>query len=60
MARYNLTVPDELADWLDDQDRLSPSGLLQDAIKREKQKEQAYASNHSCPECGEQLPQDQQ
>lgn len=38
MARYNVTVPDDLAEWLDEQARLSPSGLLQDAIRAEKQK----------------------
>ena len=36
MARYNVTVPDDLAEWLDEQARLSPSGLLQDAIRAEK------------------------
>lgn len=36
MDRYNVTVPDDLAEWLDEQARLSPSGLLQDAIRAER------------------------
>lgn len=32
-CRYNVTVPDELGDWLDNQPHLSPSGLLEKAIR---------------------------
>ena len=37
--RYTVTVPDEDADWLDSQPHLSPSGLLQKAIKEQREVE---------------------
>lgn len=37
--RYTVTVPDELAEWLDNQPHLSPSGLLQKAIREQREKE---------------------
>ncbi|WP_276310059.1 hypothetical protein [Halonotius pteroides] len=37
--KYTVTVPDEQGEWLDEQPHLSPSGLLQKAIKDQRQKE---------------------
>lgn len=37
--KYTVTVPDELGAWLDDQPHLSPSGLLQKAIREQRKKE---------------------
>jgi 5-methylcytosine-specific restriction endonuclease McrA len=37
--RYTVTVSDELGEWLDDQPHLSPSGLLQKAIREQREKE---------------------
>ena len=37
--KYTVTVPDEQREWLDDQPHLSPSGLLQKAIKDQREKE---------------------
>jgi hypothetical protein len=37
--RYTVTVPDEQAEWLDDQPHLGPSGLLQKAIRDQRRKE---------------------
>lgn len=39
VRRYTVTVPDELGEWLDDQPHLSPSGLLQKAIREQREKE---------------------
>lgn len=36
--RYTVTLPDEQKEWLDDQPHLSPSGLLQKAIREEQRK----------------------
>ncbi|WP_265338445.1 hypothetical protein [Haladaptatus pallidirubidus] len=37
--RYTVSVPDELGEWLDDQPHLSPSGLLQKAIREQQEAE---------------------
>ena len=36
---YTVTVPDEQAEWLDDQPHLDPSSLLQQAIREQRQRE---------------------
>jgi hypothetical protein len=37
--KYTVTVPEDLDEWLDDQPHLSPSGLLQKAIRDQQEKE---------------------
>jgi transitional endoplasmic reticulum ATPase len=37
--KYTVTVPDEQAEWLDDQPHRDPSGLLQQAIREQRRKE---------------------
>ena len=39
VARYTVTLPDEQKEWLEDQPHLSPSGLLQKAIRDEQERE---------------------
>jgi len=39
MARVNVTVPDDYKEWLDQQPHLSASGLLQKAIKDQRELE---------------------
>jgi hypothetical protein len=39
VRRYTVTVSDELGAWLDDQPHLSPSGLLQKAIREQREME---------------------
>lgn len=39
VRRYTVTVSDDLGEWLDDQPHLSPSGLLQKAIREQREKE---------------------
>lgn len=39
VRRYTVTVPDDLGEWLDAQPHLSPSGLLQKAIREQREKE---------------------
>jgi hypothetical protein len=36
---YTVTVPDDQAEWLDDQPHLDPSGLLQQAIREQRHRE---------------------
>jgi transitional endoplasmic reticulum ATPase len=38
---YTVTIPDEQAEWLDDQPHLDPSGLLQQAIREQQRRETA-------------------
>ena len=37
--RYTVTVSDDEGEWLDAQPHLSPSGLLQKAIREQQRKE---------------------
>jgi hypothetical protein len=39
VRRYTVTVSDDLGEWLDDQPHLSRSGLLQKAIREQREKE---------------------
>lgn len=42
--RYTVTVSDELGEWLEEQPHLSTSGLLQKAIREQREKEEIYDS----------------
>jgi hypothetical protein len=39
VRRYNVSVPDLMGDWLDEQPHLNPSGLLQTAVREQMKKE---------------------
>lgn len=59
MARMNVTVPDEQKEWLNQQPQLNASGLLQKAIRGERERGSpadapAEAIGHNCPVCGRQ------
>lgn len=41
MARINVTVPDDDKKWLDEQPHINASGLLQKAIREQRQLEEA-------------------
>ena len=54
--KYTVTVPDDLGNWLDEQPHLSPSGLLQKAIKDQRELESWECTPFedlpdSCPIC---------
>jgi len=44
-TRLNVSVPDEMAKWLEEEPQLKPSGLLQKAIQKEMRK-QVTAKEH--------------
>lgn len=71
MARINVTVPDEMKDWLDEQPHLKASGLLQKAVQKQMSTESTSDHNEkkieyqskefgdhigiACPECGDEM-----